>query len=119
MSWSFSRKLERYDTLIESVPNLQRKGKASSYTSMNGNMFSFLSPSGDLAFRLPKARRATFLERYPGAVVVQHNTVMKDYVDVPDEILEDESALNALFAEVMANAATLKPKPTNRKKKSP
>lgn len=52
MTWSRDDKLEIYAALIAAVPNLDLKGKTVRYTSMNGNMFSFLSEDGELAFRL-------------------------------------------------------------------
>lgn len=118
MAWSREEKLTAYEALVADVGDLQLKGKASRYTSMNGNMFSFLSPEGDLAFRLPKAEREESLQAHPDAVVVQYDTVMKDYVGVPDGLLEDEAELRALFERTVANARTLKAKPTKRPKKA-
>lgn len=117
MAWSREDKLAVYEALVEDVPELQLKGKASRYTAMNGNMFSFLSPEGDLAFRLPKGERDEFLEVHSDAVVVQYDTVMKDYVAVPDALLENDAELRALFERTVANARTLKAKPTKRQPK--
>jgi hypothetical protein len=118
MAWTRADKLAAYEALVGDVADLQLKGKASRYTAMNGNMFSFLSPEGDLAFRLPKAEREAFLVEHPEAVVVQYDTVMKDYVGVPDALLEDAAELGALFERTVANARTLKAKPTKRPKKA-
>jgi TfoX/Sxy family transcriptional regulator of competence genes len=117
MGKTVEEKIALYEALIATHPEVVRKGKKTPYTSMNGNMFSFLGQQDVLAFRLAKADRAAFLEKYPDSVVVQYDTVMKDYVEVPDELLDDPEALAALFAQVVANARTLKPKPTTRKKK--
>ncbi len=106
-----------YAELVDETPDLELKGKKSAYTSMNGNMFSFLGDTA-LAFRLGKARRREFLEQHPDSVVVSYDTVMKDYVGVPPGILEDPVALRDLWAETMANARALPPKPTTRKKKA-
>ena len=108
-------KLAIYEELIADTPDLELKGKATRYTSMNGNMFSFLSPEGTLAVRLPAAERTVFLERFPAAVVEQYGSVMKDYVGVSDRVLADGSELRALFERCVEHARTLRPKPTTRK----
>lgn len=117
MALSREEKLARYDDLIALVPDIERKGQKTAYTSMNGNMFSFLSPDGDLAFRLSADERSEFLAEHPDAVVVQYDTVMKDYVAVPDALIEDASGLQALFERSVANARELKPKATTRRNK--
>lgn len=115
---SHDEKLVVYDALIAGVDGLERKGKASAYTSMNGNMFSFLSPEGVLAFRLSKPERTAFLEHCPDAVVEQYGSVMRDYVEVADEIIEDGAGLRALFEQSVANAHALRPKATTRRRKA-
>ncbi len=42
-----------YDKLIGTIPDIQRKGAANPYTSLNGNMFTLLHQS-HLAIRLPE-----------------------------------------------------------------
>ena len=118
MTPSRDQKLVIYERLIAGVDDLETKGKKTAYTSMNGNMFSFLSPQGDLAFRLSSEERMVFLNRFPEAVVEQYGTVMKDYVAVPDALLADEAELQELFAQCVDNARALKAKPTTRKRKS-
>jgi hypothetical protein len=110
------QKLAIYEELVAATPDLERKGKTMPYTSINGNMFSFLGKDGALAFRLSKDERAAFLEDHPDAVVEQYGAVMKDYVAIPDAILEDRTALQSLWNRCVANAQTLKPKPTTKKK---
>jgi len=114
MSWTRERKLAAYEALVSGVPDVERKGRTMPYTSMNGNMFSFLSTDGVLALRLERRERDRFLDAHPEALVVQHGAVMHDYVEIPVELLDDPLALEALFAECVANARTLKPKPTKR-----
>jgi hypothetical protein len=43
---------------------------------------------------------------------------MKDYVAVPDAVLEDGEALGALWERCVAHARTLKPKATPRAKRT-
>ena len=38
-------KVELYETLIATIPNLERKGDANPYTAVNGNMFTLLHQS--------------------------------------------------------------------------
>ena len=108
-------RLARFEALLADTPDLPRKGKANPYSSMNGNMVAFIGKDDTFALRLPKARRAAFLEEHPDAVVVSYNTVMKDYVGVPDAVLEDPEAMQALWYEMVANARTLAPKPTKKR----
>jgi len=117
MAMSREDKLATYEALIAAVPDLEPKGKATTYTSLNGNMFSFLSPEGELAFRLSKEDHAAFLEHAPDAVVEQYGRVMRGYVEVSDDLIADPPALQALFDQCVANARTLKTKPTTRPKK--
>ena len=49
--------LAAYEQLVASVPGLERKGAAMPYTSVNGNMFSFLDKAGALSLRLPDHER--------------------------------------------------------------
>ena len=95
------------------------KGKKTTFTSMNGNMIAFLSPRGDVAVRMAKAERGAWLEEHPEAVVVQHNTVMKDYVGLHDELLADEQAVREIWQGMVAHARTLEPKPTKKPRKKP
>jgi len=76
-------KLALYDTLLASKPSIERKGATIPYTSANGKMFTYLSPSGDLRLRLPDEERVAFMKRYRTDPVVQHGVVMKDWVAVP------------------------------------
>jgi hypothetical protein len=53
-----------YDKLLASNPEIERKGAARPYTSLNGHMFTYLNPSGTLALRLPEREREEFLKKY-------------------------------------------------------
>ncbi len=55
--------LDAYDALVATHPDVERKGAATPYTSMNGHMFSFLTPDGTLALRLSAADREAFVEK--------------------------------------------------------
>jgi hypothetical protein len=50
-----------YDVLIATHADIERKGKSSPYTSVNGNMFTILSADGTLGMRLAAADRNAFI----------------------------------------------------------
>ena len=87
-----------YEALVATQPGLERKGATMPYTSVDGNMFSFLTPDGTLALRLPTPEREEFLQRYRTELCVQHGAVMKEYVRVPSALLARTKELAAHFA---------------------
>jgi hypothetical protein len=72
-------KVELYEKLIATIPNLERKGDANPYTAMNGNMFTLLHQSSRLAIRLPDDKREEFLKKYKTALFEAYGCVMKEY----------------------------------------
>jgi hypothetical protein len=106
--------IERYDAIIATRPGIERKGASMPYTSINGHMFSFLTPEGVLALRLSPADRERFLSSHPDAIVERHRRVLKEYVAVPDELFASTEALAPLFALSAGHVASLPPKPTKR-----
>jgi hypothetical protein len=80
-------KLALYEKLIATDPSIERKGATIPYTSANGKMFTYLSPTGALRLRLPPDEREAFMKKYKTKVVVQHGVVMKDFVAVPPGLL--------------------------------
>lgn len=71
-----------------------------------------------MALRLPANERQAFLEEFGTALVEQHGSVMKEYVAVPDELLEDTDRLRTHFETSHAYAGSLKPKPGKKAKPS-
>jgi hypothetical protein len=108
-------KLELYDKLIATKPEIERKGVASPYTSRNGHMFTYLDKTGSMGLRLSKEDREAFLEKYKTTLFEQHGAVMKEYVKVPDTLLQDTEELKAYLELSYAYIKTLKPKPTKKK----
>lgn len=82
------------------------------YSSVNGHMFSFLSPAGILGLRLPEKAREEFIAAYGSKLCEQHGTVLKEYVEVPARLLSDTAALAPHLATSHAYVSALKPKPT-------
>jgi TfoX/Sxy family transcriptional regulator of competence genes len=110
-------KLKLFDKLIATNPGIQRKGVTVPYTSLNGNMFTFLSATGSLAIRLSEAERERFMKKYGTGLYEAHGTVMKEYVAVPGRLLGRTRELKEYLELSYEYAKTLKPKPTERKKK--
>ena len=108
-------KLALYEKLIATDPSLERKGATIPYTSANGKMFTYLSPSGDLRLRLPPEERDSFMKRYKTKVVVQHGVIMKDFVAVPPGLLARTAELKKYLPISRAFAEQLGPKKTKRK----
>jgi hypothetical protein len=106
--------LEIYDRLIAEVDGLARKGKATAYTSMNGNMFSFVDGNGVLALRFSNEDLEVFNAEFGGGPVLQYGSVMRGYGAVPEALLKDEDRLKGWFLKSVAHVLSLKPKPTKR-----
>jgi hypothetical protein len=103
-----------YDKLIASVPEIERKGDANPYTALNGNMFTLLLPPGRLAIRLPEGEREKFLKRHKTKLFEGYGIVMKEYVAVPEAMLNQTKALKPYLEMSLAYAKTLKKKATRK-----
>jgi hypothetical protein len=104
-----------YDKLIATIPEIDRKGDANPYTSLNGNMFTLLHQSR-LAIRLPDNEREKFLKKYKTSLFEAYGTIMKEYVAVPDDLLPKTKELKKYLELSYSYAKTLKPKPTKKTK---
>ena len=76
-------RLAAYDRVIATVQGVERKGAKIPYTSLNGNMSSYLAEDGTLVLRLAAADREAFLARYRSRLHEAYGVVQKEYVDVP------------------------------------
>ena len=103
--------LSLYEQLVASA-GLERKGDTMPYTALHGNMFSYLDKDGQLALRLPAEARAAFLAKYETPPVMPNGVAQPEYVYVPADLLADTLALAPYFAQSVAYARGLKPKPT-------
>jgi TfoX/Sxy family transcriptional regulator of competence genes len=108
-------KVALYDKLVATNPKIERKGDANPYTSLSGNMFTLLHQNR-LAIRLPEAERERFLKKYKTTLFEAYGAVMKEYVAVPDSLLENTKELGKYFDLSYEYAKTLKPKPTKKKR---
>jgi hypothetical protein len=105
-----------YERLLATHPDIERKGAALPYSSVNGNMFSLLGADGTLALRLPMPEREAFLKRYKTTLSTLYGAVMKEYVRVPSTLLPKTRELAKYLAISYQYARSLKPKPTTKRK---
>ncbi len=109
-------KLTLYDKLIATNLDIERKGVNMPYTSVNGHMFTILSKSGLLGIRLPKDERADFLEKYNTTLYESHGAIMREYVTVPESLLEQTEELKVYLHKSYEYVKSLKPKPSKKKR---
>lgn len=105
--------LDLYTALMSSVPEIEVKGATMPYTSLNGNMFSFLK-EGLVALRLAEKDREQFIKKYGTALFETYGTVMKEYVSVPVHLLKKPKELKPYVVKSYDYAKTLKAKPTKK-----
>ena len=108
-------RVDLYDKLIRTHPEIERKGDANPYTSLNGHMFTLLQGSRSLAIRLPEDKREEFLKKHNTTLFKAYGAVMKEYVAVPDALLKNTRELRKYLELSYEYAKTLKPKPTKKK----
>jgi hypothetical protein len=103
-------KLELYEKLIATCPEIERKGDVHPYTSVNGHMFTYLDQTGVLGMRLPANEVEAFLKNYKTSLFVSYGVVKKDWVTVPDALLKDTKTLKKYLKSSYEHTKTLKPK---------
>lgn len=108
--------MDVYRKLVADYPGLSLKGVSMPYTSLNGNMFSFVTIEGKLVLRLGEGDRQEFMAKFHTNPVIQHGALMKEYVEVPDVLLKDQKELITFFKRSYEHAAALKPKPVKGKR---
>ena len=106
--------LQLYANLLRAV-GLEQKGKNMPYTSINGNMYSFIAKEGYVGIRLSTEDFNDFVEKYNAKQAVSYGSKMHEYVHVPDDLLQKTEELVRYMKKSHAYAKTLKPKPTRKK----
>jgi hypothetical protein len=106
-----------YKRLVATIPGLEPKGATMPYTSVNGNMTSYLDKSGRVALRLPADMRDAFLKKYKTTLFANYGVIQKEYVEVPSALLGKTAELKPYFAAGYSYVEGLRPKPTTKKKK--
>jgi hypothetical protein len=107
-------KFALYERLVATNPKIELKGAAIPYTSHNGHMFSNLEKDGSLSLRLPKNAIDEFLKKYKTSLVKAYGIIRKEYVVVPDRLLENTKELKQYFEMSFEYVNTLKPKSTKK-----
>src|SRR5271170_1214120 len=108
---------ELYEKLVATNPKVELKGATVPYTSVNGNMFSYLSKEGKLELRLPAEERDAFLKKHKAKLCEAYGKVQPEYVEVPDSLLASTRELKKFFDRSYDYASSLKPKSTAARKK--
>ena len=111
----YSAKLALYDKVVGAVPGVERKGDTVPYTSRNGHMFTYLSKAGVMALRLPEQQREAFLKKYSAKLCTQYGIVQKEYVEVPDSLLQKPKELKQYLQSSFAYVGAMKPKAAAKK----
>lgn len=106
--------LERYEAAVAQLGDVDRKGAANPYTSLNGHMFSFLDKEGVVSVRLSDQDREAFLAAYDSGPSVQYGKTMRGYATVPDDLLSRTDELAGWLERSRTHIAKLEPKPTKR-----
>ena len=109
-------KLLLYQKLVATSAGIDLKGETVPYTSVNGNMSSYLSKDGKLALRLPEGEREEFLKKYGAKLCQAYGIVQKEYVEVPDALFDKTEELKRYFVASHVYVNSLKPKSTTKKK---
>jgi hypothetical protein len=107
-----------YEKLVATNSEVGLKGTAVPYTSIGGNMSSYLSKDGKLALRLAPTDIEVFLKKHKAKLCEAYGIVQKEYVEVPDALLAKTSELTKYFAASIEYVSSLKPKPSSAKKKA-
>ena len=106
-------RLRLYTSLIESVTGLATKSNfGAAYTAVNGNMYSMISKHGVVGLRLPPGEREAFMARH-GTELFRGDPAWppaREFVAVPDALLEDTDALRPYLEQAYEYTLTLKPK---------
>ena len=108
-------KFTLYEKLIATNSEIELKGAANPYTSCNGHMFTFQDRDGKVGIRLPEKEREEFLKKYKTKLIVSYGAIMKEYVEVPDDLLKKINELKPYLSKSFDYVKSLKPKPTSKK----
>ena len=91
--------LKIYDELVSKCPRFERKGKTMPYTSANGHMFSLFNKVGEIGMRFSKEVQKKYMEEYDTTIYRSYNSVMRGYILITKEMLEDLNNLSKLLDE--------------------
>lgn len=107
--------LKLYDALVAENPNFERLGKTMPYTSANTHMFSLLNKDGEFGIRLSKESQEAFKEKFDTTIFKSYGAVMRDYVLVPQHLLESPAILGPYLQESYEYVMSLPANPRKKK----
>jgi hypothetical protein len=110
MKEKYQKNLEQYDKLIAMTPGIEQKGKTMPYTSADGHMFSQINKDGEIGIRLPKDKQEMFLNDYKTTHFKSYGAIMKEYVLVPEGLLNRLDILSHYLLDSYNYVKSLKPK---------
>jgi hypothetical protein len=102
-----------YQRLLESVEGVDAKSNfGSAYTAVNGNMYTMISKHGVVGIRLPEPERSAFLDEHLSELFRGDPAwpPAKEFVAVPNDLLENTDALKPYLEISLKYVQTLKPK---------
>lgn len=106
----YEEKLALYDKLVAKCPGIERKGKTMPYTSDNGYMFSLLNKAGEIGIRFSKEVQKAFIEEHQTTLFKSYGAVMRGYVLITDEMLEDLDKVAEYLKQSHQYVMSLEPK---------
>ncbi len=110
MAKDYKKNLEIYDQLVALCPNIERKGKTMPYTSANGYMFSLFNKTAEIGIRFSKEDQEKFMEKHNTTIYHSYGAVMRGYVLIPDNMLNDLDLLAKYLQKSQDYVMTLEPK---------
>lgn len=106
----WEERLKIYDELVAKCPRFERKGKTVPCTTANGYMFSTLNKAGELGIRFSKEVQEKYMKEWNSTLFKSYNSVMRGYVLIPDNMLEDLDTLANYLNESYDYVMSLEPK---------
>jgi hypothetical protein len=116
INFDYNETLEIYKEIINAIPEIQLKGKTVPYTSLNGNMFSFLDKDGILAIRFSEKEKEELIQEYNASLKISYGVIQKEYIKIPAALLKDKKTLTSYFIKSYEYTKVLKPKATKKNK---
>ena len=96
-----------FDRVIAQIPEIERKGKTMPYTSDNGHMYSQVNKDGELGIRLSPEAGKAFMAEHGAGPFLSYGATMKDYVCIPEALMQDEQLLIDLMKQGQAYVMSL------------
>ncbi len=80
------------------------------YTSANGHMFSFFNKDNEIGIRFSKEIQKEYMEKYDTIIYKSNNAVMRGYILISNEMMEDLNNVVKLLNESFDYVMSLEPK---------